>query len=153
MQNISYFCGPLPILPGDPAPPSSGAARAAARQFLARDVAVLWPGVAAPNGEFPWQWLVTTRDVQGPERFNDQFFRVNFEGSELYVLTVKGATAARLPAAATGYENLSIAGDWNRNRLHLGCVESAVMGGIEAVEHLAEVRVITEEGEIVLGSD
>jgi uncharacterized protein with NAD-binding domain and iron-sulfur cluster len=152
IQNISYFCGPMPIPAGEPPGGSRGAVRAAAQRTVENDLQVLWPN-AKTSGGFPWQWLVTPRNVQGIERFNDQFFRANTEGSELYVLSVKGSTTARLRANETGYENLSIAGDWNRNRLNLGCVESAVIGGIEAVEHLSEVRVITEAGEIDLEND
>jgi uncharacterized protein with NAD-binding domain and iron-sulfur cluster len=155
VQQISYFCGPLPETPvAESAETNLHGVLGAARGFMGSDVQVLWPKTVDSKQEFPWDWLVDPENGEGFERFRRQYFRANTEGSELYVLSVKGSTQHRLLATDTGYANLSIAGDWNRNRLSLGCVESAVMGGIDAVQTLVDdVQVIDEEGTAKLGSD
>ena len=38
----------------------------------------------------------------------------------------------RLRADASGYANLSLAGDWTDNGLNAGCIEAAVVSGIQA---------------------
>jgi uncharacterized protein with NAD-binding domain and iron-sulfur cluster len=42
--------------------------------------------------------------------------------------------AARISPDDTGFANLSVAGDWVRNGIDCGCVESAVTGGLVAAQ-------------------
>ena len=67
--------------------------------------------------------------AQGVQRFNEQFWRANIDPTESYVTSPPGSTAARMKAWATGFSNLSIAGDWTYTGLNVGSVEGAVMGG------------------------
>ncbi|MBL8744215.1 MAG: FAD-dependent oxidoreductase [Myxococcales bacterium] len=52
------------------------------------------------------------------------------------MLSLPGTTRFRLRPHESGYENLVLAGDWTRNAINGGCVESAVMSGLDAARHL-----------------
>jgi predicted NAD/FAD-dependent oxidoreductase len=84
------------------------------------------------QGAFPWQWLVDPAGAQGVARFDRQYWRANVDPSERYVLSVAGSSAARVTSAGSGLANLYLAGDWLRTGLDSGCVEAAVMGGMQA---------------------
>jgi uncharacterized protein with NAD-binding domain and iron-sulfur cluster len=43
-----------------------------------------------------------------------------------------GSAAHRLRADESGYDNLFLAGDWVNCGLNAGCIEAAVLGGLEA---------------------
>jgi uncharacterized protein with NAD-binding domain and iron-sulfur cluster len=43
-----------------------------------------------------------------------------------------GSAAHRLRADESGYGNLFLAGDWVNCGLNAGCIEAAVLGGLEA---------------------
>ena len=93
----------------------------------------IWPSAYDEVGRFKWEWLVDPEQRDGQARFAGQFFRINVQPTELYVLSVKGSTKYRL-TSDTKYRNLCVVGDWNRNLMPLGCVEGAVMGGMMGVE-------------------
>jgi len=63
-----------------------------------------------------------------------------------YVLHLPGTTQYRLRADESGVDNLYLAGDWVRTGLNAGCVEAAVMGGIQAA------RAILDDPRPVLGA-
>jgi len=48
------------------------------------------------------------------------------------VLSLPGTGRLRLRADESGYDNLVLAGDWLDTGLNAGCIESAVMSGIQA---------------------
>jgi uncharacterized protein with NAD-binding domain and iron-sulfur cluster len=137
-KSVQYFCGAM-ALPGLPElPPQSDAgfpARAAAQakanalELLGGRIGALWP--AASQG-FPWQWLVDPEHATGPARFDRQYWRANVDPSERYVLSVAGSSASRLATGGSGLPNLFLAGDWLKTGLDSGCVEAAVMGGMQA---------------------
>ncbi|WP_270046337.1 FAD-dependent oxidoreductase [Solirubrobacter ginsenosidimutans] len=108
---VGYFCG---ALDGHAGP---GGARRLAEQgadtFLSGPVARYWPGFR--------QDLVASR-----------FTRVNVDGSERYVQSLPGTGRWRLRADASGYGNLVLAGDWTENGNNSGCIEGAVLSGIQA---------------------
>src|SRR5262249_12566988 len=153
VKNISYFCCPL----SEPAPiPEPGAdpnfpGREARRvkdeslTFLRQAVGALWPqGVVPPEtGPLDWACLVDPAGRAGAARFDAQFWRANIDPTERYVLSVKGSTAHRLGAGESGFTNLYLAGDWTRNGLNAGCVEAAVISGMQASRAICgEPRVI-----------
>lgn len=87
---------------------------------------------------------------QGAERFDDQYWRVNANPSDHYVSTPPGSTRWRLPAHATGFANLVIAGDWTENGLNVGSMEGSVRSGILAAEAILGIpRTMSE----VIGLD
>jgi uncharacterized protein with NAD-binding domain and iron-sulfur cluster len=67
--------------------------------------------------------------AKGTARLHNQFWKANIEPSERYTQCPPGGTTARLAADGSGFNNMVLAGDWIANRLNLGSVEGAVMGG------------------------
>ncbi|MCM5679182.1 NAD(P)-binding protein [Schlegelella sp. S2-27] len=136
-KNVSYFCSALPMAhyppPSDHAFPErcSAAVKHNAIDQLTRRIHTLWPSIATA-GSFEWPVLVDAQSRTGEQRFDAQYWRANIDPSERYVLSVVDSTAARLPADGSGYANLYLAGDWLRTGLNAGCVEGAVMGGMQA---------------------
>jgi len=98
-------------------------------QALGERIGALWK--EAGSG-FPWQWLVDPLEAGGQSRMDRQYWRANVDPSERYVLSVAGSSVYRLASDATGLDNLFLAGDWLRTGLDSGCVEAAVMGGMQA---------------------
>jgi uncharacterized protein with NAD-binding domain and iron-sulfur cluster len=148
--SVQYFCGPMPQAGLPPRTDTGFPARATARahddavQLLRDRVQGLWPAAA---GGFPWQWLVDPAGAEGPARFDRQYWRANVDPAARYVLSVPGSTTYRLAADGTGLANLVLAGDWLRTGLDCGCVEAAVMGGMQAA------RAISGHPETILGDD
>jgi hypothetical protein len=131
VENIAYFCGVLEDRPDDTQQRVNDRTRANAVAYLQRDAQVIWPGSSDRHGSFDWRLLVDDRR-QGPDRFDSQFWIGNFQPTERYVLTPAGSVRHRLGADESGYENLFLAGDWVKTGLDAGCVEAAVMGGMQA---------------------
>src|SRR6185436_15608561 len=94
-------------------------------------VSGIWPN-AANQGGFQWNLLDDPTGDSGVARFNSQYWRANIAPAERYVLSVPNSTKYKLMAAQSGFQNLYLAGDWVRNGLNFGCIESATMGGLQA---------------------
>ena len=77
----------------------------------------------------------------GQERLAAQYFRVNIDPTERYVLSRPGTTRFRLRPHETGFHNLYMAGDWVSTTINAGCVEAAVMAGMDAANALSGARV------------
>jgi uncharacterized protein with NAD-binding domain and iron-sulfur cluster len=147
-RSVQYFCGTM-ALADEPPQTDTGfpaRARALAKEHavgLLRDrVKALW--TAADTG-FPWQWLVDPLGAEGQSRLDRQYWRANVDPSERYVLSVAGSAASRLTADGSGLDNLFLVGDWLRTGIDAGCVEAAVMGGMQAA------RAISGFPEVILG--
>jgi uncharacterized protein with NAD-binding domain and iron-sulfur cluster len=135
-RSIAYFCHVLPT--ADPAPGDAGSpgrareqVRARTVEFLRRDVGHLWPN-AVVGGEFRWDLLCGDDASVGEARLDGQYVRANVDPSERYVLSVPGSGRYRLRADESGYDNLVLAGDWTDSGLNAGCIEGAVVSGIQA---------------------
>lgn len=142
VNNIAYFCGTM----SDSAPPNTDSPRALTRALLEQNMHRVWPRASKP-GSFRYDWLVVNdpgANLSAEERFDRQFFRVNTEPTETYVLSVSGSTKHRISPDDCGYANLSLAGDWVANGFALGCVESAVLGGMKAVRRFCPGMTIVE---------
>lgn len=63
-------------------------------------------------------------------------------------MSVTDSSRFRLHADASGFDNLLIAGDWLKTGLDSGCVEAAVMGGMQASRALcgAPRMIVAEDG-------
>ncbi len=123
VKTIHYFCGQMEggIPPRSEARSPRAAldeTEAACEKFMKQAVPLLMPKLAAEN--------VVSRYV-----------RANLDPSERYVLSVAGSTQFRLRANESGLDNLVLAGDWTRNGFNAGCVEAAVMSGIQAANAIA----------------
>ena len=71
------------------------------------------------------------------DRFDEQYFMGVMNPSDNYVLAAPRTNIYRLGADETRFENLALAGDWTRNPVSFGCLESAAMSGILAARALA----------------
>jgi uncharacterized protein with NAD-binding domain and iron-sulfur cluster len=139
VKNVAYFCcalsdaGTIPAPGTEPTFPERETERVRQESlaFLRTDVAALWPGGVTPAG-FCWDALVDPSGGAGEARFAAQYWRANIDPTERYVLSVKGSTRYRLGADESGFANLYLAGDWTRNGLNAGCVEAAVISGLQA---------------------
>ena len=63
---------------------------------------------------------------------DSQYWRANVDPSDQYVQSLPASGASRLQANESGYRNLFLAGDWINCGLNAGCIESAVMAGVQA---------------------
>jgi uncharacterized protein with NAD-binding domain and iron-sulfur cluster len=110
-RSVGYFCGVI----DDRADAHATRRRAGddATEFLSGPVARYWPGFRK-------------------EHVVSRYERVNVEPTERYVQSLPGTGRWRLAADASGYENLVLAGDWIDNGHNAGCVEAAVLSGLEA---------------------
>ncbi len=143
-KNVSYLVGPLPA--PDAWPPYSDhgfprrmfeQVRRDATAWTDANAGVLFPKghTQAHRGALDPKFLVDPKQRRGPERFDAQFYRVNIDPTERYVLSVKGSTQARIAGPRSGFTNLVLAGDWTYNRvLNAGCVEATVASGMEAAQ-------------------
>ena len=135
-RNVSYFCSALTVSDYPPATDTGFPARmtqqakAGAVHQLSHEIAALW-AAAGPAGAFPWQWLVDGSDATGVQRFDAQYWRANVDPSERYVMSVVGSTKYRLRTDQSGFANLFLTGDWIRTGINAGCVEAAVMAGMQ----------------------
>lgn len=143
-----YFCSSLP---DPPVPPTDAdtdyparrakEVEAAAAKFLEEKVPHLWPGMRDAEGRFRWSLLADAEGSDGadagPERFATQYWRANVSPSERYVLSLPGSVQYRISPLDTGYDNMTIAGDWTACGLNSGCTESAVMSGMLAAHALS----------------
>jgi uncharacterized protein with NAD-binding domain and iron-sulfur cluster len=146
-KQLAYFCGVMPD--AEVIPPSTDhgfpereneRVRLAAVEFLERYARYLWPAAVRQDGSglLDWNVLLAPEQVDGPDRFSSQYWRGNIDPSERYVLAVAGSTQYRLRTDDSGFNNLTLAGDWVRNGLNTpGCIESAVMSGRQAARAIS----------------
>ena len=138
MRSSACVCRVLRDQPGDTSASVTERVRQNALAYVRRHLRVLWP-VAAPA--FSWADLVDPQERQGEARFAAQFWRANCQPSERYVLSTAGSIRHRLAADGSGYANLFLAGDWVDNgALNAGCVEAAVMAGLQAARAIVGSR-------------
>jgi len=149
-RNVSYFTGAQPG-PDQP-PPATDAdfpvrmtedARRLALEYLERHLTTLMPAAMDPLDppSLDWRLLIDLDAARvGPERFASQYWRSNCDPHERCTLALPGTGKFRLRAGDTGYPNLTIAGDWIDNGIHVACLEGAVMGGIYAARAVAGIE-------------
>jgi hypothetical protein len=94
---------------------------------------LFWPRASDPQRrDFRWDLLRGDTNADGPERFDSQYWTANTDPSDRYVQALPGTDEHRLTPAGSGYCNLVLAGDWTDCGLNAGCVESAVLSGLQA---------------------
>ncbi|MCF4969648.1 NAD(P)-binding protein [Nostoc sp. CMAA1605] len=108
--------------------------------FLNNYIGHLWPDATQPKNPqgLNWDLLVDFQNRQGVERFQAQYWRVNIDPSERYVLSVPGSTKYRLKTDESGFKNLYLAGDWINNGYNSGCVEATVMSAMQATRAILQ---------------
>lgn len=140
--GLAYLCGtPDTILHDGVDPedvPDLRARILAATKIWLQDHALhVMPGFANAVGEFDFDTLHDPQGRQGPERLEAQFVHVPALRSDRYVLSPAGTTRCRFTAGDTGLTNLVAAGDWLLTGINAGCVEAAVIGGLQAARALS----------------
>jgi uncharacterized protein with NAD-binding domain and iron-sulfur cluster len=140
VQQIGYFCNAYPDdeqAPfSDPTYPEKERQKVMrfSRQFLDGPALNIFTKSADPAnpGKFNDNFLVnclqdTQQRDQGQTNFETQFFRVNIDPSELYVMSLPGSATKRLKSHYSDFDNLYLAGDWTFTDLNIGCIEAAVI--------------------------
>ena len=144
-KALWYFCGLMPDYE-PPAPFSDhdyprrqrDRVKAQCIQYLQTSIGTMLPKATVrannPAGDpmgLDFGLLVDTRDgaAQGVQRFDSQFWRANIDPTERYVATPPGSVKYRLEAWSSGFENLTLAGDWIYTGLNVGSFEGAAMSG------------------------
>lgn len=136
VEGIVYFCGVLDERADETPVQATERAKQNAIEFLERDIGTLWPKAGAGGAPFDWQLLAGGDRQIGSDRFDSQYWRANVTGSDRYVLTPAGSVKHRLPSDESGFQNLVLAGDWTKNGIDGGCVEAAVVSGMQAARAL-----------------
>ncbi len=124
-KSIAYFCNTF-----DSAwPPSTGdwAAHAARETQRVRDT----------SNRFCETDLVRLLPGFGPDVVCGQYWRANVDPSDRYVQSLPGTNKYRLRPDESGFDNMVLAGDWTDSGLNAGCIEAAVLSGLEAANALA----------------
>jgi uncharacterized protein with NAD-binding domain and iron-sulfur cluster len=133
--SIAYFCGAIDApWPSDRPWPQYldqhlAEAHASAEEFIEKHLPHLLPGVRGPEG-VRWNLLCGWDGVGDP--LSSQFVRVNLDPSDRYVMCVPGSDHHRLRSDESGFDNLYLAGDWTDNGINAGCIEAAVLSGLQA---------------------
>jgi uncharacterized protein with NAD-binding domain and iron-sulfur cluster len=135
-RTIGYFCGVLDEPKGEDHAAATDRVKRNAIEFVERDLPELWPK-AFHDGKFDWDVLVDRNDGKGPARFDSQYWRANTSPWERYVLTPAGTVEHRLPSGDSGFDNLKLAGDWTATGIDGGCVEAAVISGMDAARAIS----------------
>jgi uncharacterized protein with NAD-binding domain and iron-sulfur cluster len=141
---LAYFCGQFPDAPViPPFDDHDFPAREQERfksevvRWLTANAKGIWPGAVTAGGEFDWQLLWDEGQASGAGRLASQYLRINIDPTERYVLSVPGSSRFRLRGGQSGFTNLFLAGDWVRTSINAGCVEAAVMAGMDAAAALS----------------
>jgi uncharacterized protein with NAD-binding domain and iron-sulfur cluster len=139
-KQTAYFCGVLPHGTtedpewfSDPGFPKRQRTEVETwmKKHLQQNIAHIWPKAVGQAG-FRWELLVDVNDGAGEARFNSQFLVADVDPTERYVLSVPDSMAHRLPSDDSDFDNLTLAGDWTKNAVNLGCVEAAVSSALAA---------------------
>jgi uncharacterized protein with NAD-binding domain and iron-sulfur cluster len=139
--SVAYFCGafrapwPTTEAHGDYVRRCAEQVRADALDFLNRHVGLYLPGAVTEDG-FDWHLLTGVNGRRGSSALATQHFSVNIDPSDRYVQSVPGSDKYRLRPDEGGYDNLVLAGDWTDSGINAGCIEAAVMSGLEAANAL-----------------
>ena len=143
VKAIATVFGPLEV-PDDPAEDvrdqayslrRAAIAQRAANRFMARQVGGLW-NLQNGGDEPDWGALAAPAGLTGRSRFRWQAVTANVGPLESYTQALPGSLDARLRPDESGYANLFLAGDWTRNGAEVGCLEGAVMSGLQAARSI-----------------
>jgi hypothetical protein len=98
-------------------------------------VGLYLPGAVDEQG-FNWDLLCGGDGQTGSAALATQHVSVNIDPSDRYAQAVPGSDQHRLRPDESGYDNLVLAGDWTDCGWNAGCIEAAVMSGLQAANAL-----------------
>jgi uncharacterized protein with NAD-binding domain and iron-sulfur cluster len=135
--TVAYFCGTLNAT-WPTAEAGAGYARRYeqrvredAATYVDRNLKTYFPGAVGEQG-FNWHLLSGVNGERGPAALATQHVSVNVDPSDRYVQSVPGTERYRLRPDESGYDNLVLTGDWTDSGMNAGCIEAAVVSGLEA---------------------
>ena len=114
-----------------------------------------------PSSQQRWRAAVQAaanhwQDTNGREQLGDphdwhSWANANLQRSDRYTRSAPGTRHLRLASHQSGVENLFLAGDWTRTGLDAGCVEAAIMSGMQASRAICGYpqRVLGEHPDLV----
>ena len=139
--TVAYFCGsvnaewPTPDKGPDYLRRYEQRVRREVVNYMDRHLAAYFP-VAVTEGGFAWHLLSGVDKEHGEEALKTQHVSVNVDPSDRYVQSIPGTEQYRLRPDESGYDNLVLAGDWTDSGLNAGCIEAAVLSGLQAANAL-----------------
>jgi uncharacterized protein with NAD-binding domain and iron-sulfur cluster len=137
--TVAYFCGSLNApWPGDERDYVERHRKlvlAAATEHVDHHLRLHFPNAVTEQG-FAWHLLSGVDAQRGQSAMATQHISVNIDPSDRYVQSVPGSDEHRLRPDESGYDNLVLAGDWTDSGMNAGCIEAAVMSGLEAANAL-----------------
>jgi uncharacterized protein with NAD-binding domain and iron-sulfur cluster len=135
--TVAYFCGTL----NAPWPTTEVGAsylrrcqqytREQATNYIDRNLGLYFPDAVTEQG-FAWHLLSGVNGQRGREALATQHVSVNIDPSDRYVQSLPGTDQYRLRPDESGYDKLVLAGDWTDCGMNAGCIEAAVMSGLQA---------------------
>jgi uncharacterized protein with NAD-binding domain and iron-sulfur cluster len=131
-QAVAYLCGPLADEAARQPDEAAAAVRRHTAEFLERHGGDIWPHAVDAAGSFRWDLLAGDGQGGRQARLDAQYLTANIDPSDRYVQSPPGSTIHRLRADEAGYRNLFLAGDWTNCGLNAGCIEAAVLSGLQA---------------------
>ena len=140
-RAVAYFCGALQASWPTTDDPAAYVGRcrdhvlAQAVRYLDRHVGLYLPGAVTEQG-FAWHLLSGANGNRGSSALETQHVSVNIDPSDRYVQSVPGSDKYRLRPDESGYDNLVLAGDWTDSGMNAGCIEAAVLSGLQAANAL-----------------
>jgi uncharacterized protein with NAD-binding domain and iron-sulfur cluster len=123
--------------------------------FLENNIGYLWPESrtgACPPG-FDWDLLVDSLNQQGSNRFYSQYWRLNINPADRYVMSVSGSTRYRLKVDESGFNNLYLAGDWVNNGYNSGCFEATVISAIQCAKAILTQNFEAKQSQAIVGEN
>ena len=139
--TVAYFCGtlnaawPTAEVGADYARRYEQCVREDAATYIDRNLKQYFPAAVTEHG-FSWHLLSGVNGEQGAAAVGTQHVSVNVDPSDRYVQSVPGTERYRLRPDESGYDNLVLAGDWTDSGMNAGCIEAAVLSGLEAANAL-----------------
>lgn len=140
-HTVAYFCGALRAAwptsehNADYVERCREQVHSAAVSYLDHHVGLYLPGAVGEHG-FAWHFLSGANGHRGTAALDTQHVSVNIDPSDRYVQSVPGSDKYRLRSDESGYDNLVLAGDWTDSGINAGCIEAAVMSGLQAANAL-----------------
>jgi uncharacterized protein with NAD-binding domain and iron-sulfur cluster len=104
--------------------------------FMNKHSSLFLPDAQAGEGRFAWHLLTGVKDETGLEALATQYVSTNIDPSDRYVQSIPGTDRFRLRPDESGYDNLALAGDWTDSGINAGCIEAAVISGLQAANYI-----------------
>lgn len=140
-QHLLYSCGVLPDSDVAQTPNPEGdlphqlhaTLEKQLGSWLNNESTKVFPLLADEDGNFDWSRI----GDPNADYISQHYHRVNFDGHSRYILSTTNSIQHRLRPNESGFDNLTLAGDWTKTGIDLGCVEASVISGMLAVEAIS----------------